>query len=218
METVTERPILFSALMVRAILDGRKTQTRRVMKPQPITGKDSFGGYMKLKGYEADYPDDMAWLIEKACPYGQAGDRLWVRETWTDKGVMDGQYAYRADGEPPPWIATEESFRWRSSIHMPKTASRITLKITDVRVQRLQEISEEDARAEGIERYAEGHGFVSETEVAMDPGWSNFARYRTGFSVLWDEINGPGSWEVNPWVWAISFQRIHQSSSKERVA
>jgi hypothetical protein len=193
---MTERPILFSAEMVRAILDGRKTQTRRKMKPA-----------------KAKRPK--RWLIDDAavnglvCPYGEPGDLLWVREAWRVHksydvlnaarvyGAMGGDVAYCVD-----YLATprNEDFwgRGRPSIHMPRWASRITLRITDVRVERLQAISEDDARAEGCPYPPEWAGrFMDRDETA-----------KTWFKSIWNTINGPGAWDANPWVWAISFERV----------
>ena len=138
-----ERPILCSAPDVMAILDGRKTQTRRIMKPQPnrtwpdeVTPHWSVGGNRTLPG--ASNP--------LRCPYGVPGDRLWVREAWRlPDGAPKGWVDYRADD-------TRDGFKWKPSIHMPRWASRITLEVTDVRVERLQDISEADAMAEGVRR------------------------------------------------------------------
>jgi hypothetical protein len=193
---MTERPILFSAEMVRAILEGQKTQTRRKMKPA-----------------KAKRPK--RWLIDDAavnglvCPYGEPGDLLWVREAWRVHksydvlnaarvyGAMGGDVAYCVD-----YLATprNEDFwgRGRPSIHMPRWASRITLRITDVRVERLQAISEDDARAEGCPYPPEWAGrFMDRDETA-----------KTWFKSIWNTINGPGAWDANPWVWAISFERV----------
>lgn len=197
-----ERPILFSAPMVRAILEGRKTQTRRVVKPQPI-GADYW------TRSDTVYPQGLFWPnrinSEPAFlkpRYGQPGDRLWVRETWAhvgceDEGVPE-HYVYRADGgDYSDWESLEgEPFRWRPSIHMPRWASRLTLEITGVRVERLQEISETDAKAEGVE--ASG-------AVEMKDG---SPCYTLPFERLWERINGCDSWAANPWVWVYEFQPI----------
>ena len=221
-----ERPILFSAPMVRAILDGRKSQTRRVAKLN-ISGR--LGRFSSQ--WHPEHPGAIA-----ACPYGQPGDRLWVRETWAGANSEDGPCVlYRANDDRrylvqesypvnyakypgvdfAQWAADVESGaegRWRPSIHMPRWASRITLEITDVRVQRVQDIGEEDAIAEGIRELPLQEG---------EPGawWSadpleNAAVYhrtpRSAFSVLWDAINGLRGfgWNANPWVWAIAFRRV----------
>lgn len=184
--TTRERPILFKGEMVRAILDGRKTQTRRVVKPQP-----------KYGAFNCDCDWDVYWYendkeIHVRCPYGQPVDRLWVRETWTN---ADGEkdIRYRAEERA---ICCDALYRWRPSIHMPRWASRITLEITSVRVERLQDISEEDAKAEG----------VSAMLVPPDGGsWP----YAQGFEYLWNSLAKPGStWANNPWVWVIEFKRV----------
>jgi hypothetical protein len=193
-----ERPILFSGEMVRAILDGRKTQTRRIVKPQPAglwgsTGKvfgHTFSGV--LEG-----PKDHYWV----CKYGQPGDRLWVRETFTV--CADSNIFYRADGKPDPWDGVE----WKPSIHMPRRASRITLEITGVRVERLNDISEEDAISEGTENRSDlawGHGGQG-NDMAR---WAVEHGHRYGFLHLWESINGEGSWALNPWVWVVEFKRV----------
>ena len=201
---MTERPIPFKGEMVRAILDGRKTQTRRVMKVQPwpdslVTvehyhptvinrhgdmqpGKEIFGAHW----------DDGEFGLR--CPYGPPGDTLWVRETWAPLPgcVVLNVAFYRADT-----IATPEDVRWRPSIRMPRWASRITLRITDIRVERLQSVSHEDCEAEGCPG---GHGSI--------PGYPYSATPREHFQTLWNKINGPDAWDENPWVWVISFESV----------
>ena len=136
-----ERPILFSAPMVRAILDGQKTQTRRVVKPQPVLVNSQSGfRFPHMPGKGSFFPGE----AERFCPYGQPGDHLWVRETWREDGR--GIVTYRAT-DP------ETAGRWKPSIHMPRRFSRIDLLIKDIRARRLQEISDRDAIAEGV-----GHG------------------------------------------------------------
>lgn len=213
--TVRERPILFSGPMVRAILDGRKTQTRRLVKPQPgAAGMEMLSGNVSPRGERMRYHaievgggyDAMFWT----CPYGQPGDRLWVKEAcWIgekapqatmqvggyDAGLATATHrfkAYREEwGDKKPWEAMGAvTGRWRPSIHMPRWASRITLEITNVRVQRLNDISDDDAKAEGWD---------AETAGQHPYGW---------YRALWDEINGKGSWAANPWVWALTFRRI----------
>lgn len=195
-----ERPIIFSAPMVRAILDGRKTQTRRVINPQPTVSEQ------RLRELGA-WADDLtlseqvnaafqAGCIDARCPYGRPGDRLWVRETWqhtpTLAADLQGPVMYRAHCEERP-----RPLAWRSPIHMPRWASRITLEVTGVRVERLQEISEADARAEGC---AGGHGAIPEYGYSASPV--------EHYGFLWEQINGPGSWSANPWVWVIEFARV----------
>lgn len=211
---VKERPILFSGPMVRAILDGRKTATRRVIKPQPTNGI----------WWEPEWPN--SWVsspLDKvrfvwSCPYGVPGDRLWVRETcWIDRAPVSPGEPLRAffadgwcvfsDGRPgghSPFKMTEArlesnaALRKTSSIHMPRWASRITLEVVSVRVERLQEISEDDAIAEGVEPMRAGQG-----------GEGPIKTYRTGLVHAWDAINGSKHpWASNPWVWVIEFRRI----------
>jgi hypothetical protein len=181
---VRERPILFSGEMVRAILDGRKTQTRRVVKPQPTS----------------------------RCPYGAVGDHLWVRETWF--GNRPGGPS--AEAELFRYRATDRDFLvngrsvWRSGIIMPRKASRLSLEITNVRVERLQAIGEDDAYDEGCE----GHG--GEPRIDGEGEWAR--RYittsREQYRALWDSLNAKRghAWDVNPWVWVIEFQRLPESS------
>lgn len=210
---IKERPILFSAPMVRAILDGRKTQTRRAWKlSRGMQWYDELGG--EDKGWFCDAGGLGWWHVEEmVCPYGTPGERLWVRETFretwdmSDRAVME----YRAGGtrliEGKSVIHGEHRPtsilpKWRPSIFMPRWASRITLEITDVRVERLQEISEEDAQAEGVEMGYHFHGFAAERHPPTPVG------FRPMFRRLWGEINGEGSWEANPWVWAITFKKL----------
>ena len=188
---MTDRPILFSAEMVRAILHGRKTQTRRVVK---LTADGHVQAPSKHLRW---YPTDPGAI--QACRYGQAGDLLWVRETWARhaSGVD-----YAADFAA---VSRPQAGPWRPSIHMPRWASRITLRTTDIRVERLQDISEDDARAEGAMWHDGGTYWHS--------GWSHdysdvHADAYSSFARLWNKINGPGAWDANPWVWAISFERV----------
>jgi hypothetical protein len=195
---MTDRPIIFSGEMVRAILADRKTQTRRVIKPQfnhkfgsgVPHGYDRFGVHVDIALIEP-HPMFGGWAY-LFCPYGKAGDRLWVRETW---GVLGTSVCYRAYGE-----FTQDdrdlgyTCKWRPSIFMFRDLSRITLEIVSIQAERLQDISEQDAIAEGIEQ--------------KEPNHVVGARYR--FGQLWNSINrkrGFG-WEVNPWVWVIEFKRI----------
>jgi hypothetical protein len=190
--------------MVRAILDGRKTQTRRVVKwsLKPLVpdfskawidpgGTDIWGPgpYLKVPcEHPADGPDGRVNRV--FCPYGVAGDQLWVKETFCKDG---DKIAFRDDG----WIGCpSDDGKWTPSIFMPRAASRIQLEVTEVRVQRVQEISEEDAIAEGVE----GHR----------PSVVDGRMYRRPYEILWDSINAKRGfgWAVNPWVWAITFRRI----------
>lgn len=203
-----ERPILFSGPMVRAILEGRKTVTRRVMKPMPKNAGGQYTGWV-LPEHRTD------------CPHGQPGDRLWVRETFALVGNVDpGYLTYRAtyprcllsrypDLENIPAELSDVGERWRPSIHMPRWASRILLEITAVRVERLQDISEEQAVAEGVDR-PENIRDVDVWEGSEREIFNAMNQPRERFSRLWADINGPESWENNPWVWVVEFKRIDQ--------
>lgn len=216
---MSERPILFSAPMVRALLEGRKTQTRRLVKMREFKVTDTPGYdfiFRDRRGLWNDYTTDRL-LASKWNPYGAPGDRLWVRETWQlfdDSPLGDDasvpperlgpaapwkgcqgdrsitwRTAYRADGdlEHP----THGPANWRPSIHMPRWASRITLEVTGVRVERIQDISEEDARAEGF-------GFQPGDGLA-----------RRGFELAWNGLNGKRApWSSKPWVWVVEFRRV----------
>lgn len=190
-----ERPILFSGPMVRANLEGRKTQTRRVLKGAPMR-------LWAASGWEIEDGDCM-WCdaygdyhsLTQICPYGRIGDRLWVRETWAHRRWMIGDASpnpttiYRADSDD-----LNGCDRWRPSVHMPRWASRITLEVVSVRVERLHGISEEDAVAEGVEMLPVGRDIGKQAALS--------------FAVLWQSINGLGSWDDNPWVWVVEFKRI----------
>ena len=189
--------------MVCAILAGTKTQMRRIVKPPH--GCEISVGWERTTGTESER-QAFESIIGQPCPHGVPGDRLWVRETWAQpfkRTAKSTGVIYRADGPEHLSLAAHqwgEGAPWRPSIFMPRWASRLTLEVTEVRVQRLQEISEEDAKAEGVEPYrpAEGDGGAHE----------GAAWYRIQFSHLWDEINGKRApWASNPWVWAISFKR-----------
>ena len=207
MSQVKERPILFSAPMVRAILEGRKTVTRRAVKFPFI---DRAVG-CELSGNEIG-PEE----IRNNCPYGVPGQRLWVRETWYcdhfevmrgpylkpddldfGEAIEDGTLVYAADGLTP---YEQEQPTWKPSIHMPRWASRILLEITDVRVERLQDITYEQAVAEGVHR-----GPLREW-CASDEG-GNCHKYPVpAFRDLWKSVGG--NWDANPWVWVVEFKRV----------
>jgi hypothetical protein len=211
-----ERPILFSAPMVRAILEGRKTQTRRIVKPQPAAScryaMNGNGDKALHLGPPLKPGETMSLVPVKAtsadhrlpCPYGAPGDRLWVRETFVYRSKHDRFY-YRADH---PVHAPYAHDGWKPSIHMPRRASRISLEVTGVRVERLHDITEDDAKAEGAAPYIYGHGSITEFEISCDPGIRTPSMYRAGFEQLWRAINGCESWDANPWVWCVSFRRI----------
>lgn len=215
-----ERPILFSGPMVRALLAGTKTQTRRVVKPQPVSV-----GHQPLVSFNQGTPEfsfgpddrDARGLRWWRCPHGVPGDRLWVREAYS------GHYSWT--GLPPrEWISASPIWYWangdptegdwtkpKPGMHMPRWASRITLEITDVRVERLNDISNEDAEAEGCPPcpHCNDVGWINS---GADGGWQCDApgcgdSYRDQYRRLWESINGTGSWEANPWVWAVSFVR-----------
>ena len=211
---MSDHPILFSSLMVRALLDGRKTQTRRVVKPQPPSGH-VYVGRVLCSTHRAD-EGKWTWALEQAailrdahrvrCPYGQPGDLLWVREAWTTHKAFDHiagsklttrSIGYPADGKI-------ETGRYRHARFMPRWASRLTLRITDVRVQRLNEISRADAIAEGLHHVSDGCAPWGVKGLAGS--WSGDPRL--SFAALWESINGPGSWDTNPWVWALTFDVI----------
>jgi len=194
---MTERGMIFNGEMVRAILDGRKTQTRRVMKSQPVLNGsfyEAFGAAW-TKGMTS-VPAVPGHSLSTNCPFGAVGDRLWVRETWAEAGGSAPELRlYRANYPahvPSHYENVPPAVRWTPSIHMPRWASRILLEITDVRVERLNSISEEDAKAEGA---------PTECCVIGD-------KHFLGFRSLWKNIYGDDSWQANPWVWVIEFKRI----------
>jgi hypothetical protein len=219
-----ERPVLCCAPMVRALLreENPKSLTRRIVKPQP-NHDCSFQGAIKCDWYhpakirrdgeevpgESVYGfwnEDQVWK----CPYGAPGDRLWVRETFklwdhdlegvTVEYAADAASIYVATNKKPKWLHTRSRHSdrlkdWRPSIFMPRWASRITLEVLSVRVERLQDISEEDAKAEGVTPASGG-------TILYYPD------YRSSFEVIWKSINGTGSWDSNPFVWRIEFRKI----------
>lgn len=236
-----EKSIIFNGEMVRAILDGRKAQTRRVVKGNPLALL--LNGDRETMTYEDCYGDSRP--IEELCPYGQKGDCLWVRETWVKIfntwPIEENNFhiEYKADSNakyPGEWPAEEggdpECPKWRPSIHMPRWASRITLEIVDIRVERLQDISEKDAKAEGVAPLFDEKtqrerpecrsdyylnylwhgnfacGLGNKKSDAWPYQYSGYEKARDSFSSLWEMIHGPGSWKSNPWVWAIEFKRI----------
>lgn len=192
---MSDRPIIFSGPMVRAMLGHRKTQTRRIVKPQPASHQGKIEWSDHNPGWWIVQGDVSNTWSRVRCPYGVPGDRLWVRETWTKVAVHPdggGVVGYRAD---PAHAEIYKDYRWRPSIYMPRWASRLTLEITDVRVQRLQEISEEDAMAEGCERVPK--------PIMPD------STYRLCFERLWQSINAKRApWASNPWVWAVTFRKV----------
>lgn len=242
------RPILFSTEMVRAILDGRKTQTRRVVK--------------NPENYYMDEMLDGLWPYKSIgnpakCPYGKVGDVLWIKETWAclrleydfESGLVDGinesdrvdlakeqigcfnpnhVFTYRTD--PHEEHIEDRGFKWKPSIHMPFAAARIFLRVKNVRVERLHEISDEDAIAEGIDTDLWDMAIVSRNYKTKD-GWfvawsyehwscENISVdvdevYRKSFQSLWESINGSESWETNPWVWVVEFEPISKEEAMQ---
>ena len=214
---IKEKPILFNGEMVRAILDGRKTQTRRVVKPQPVCQEDSepndlvfIGGELnKVSESTGRNKRDLGELTPKkyTCPYGQKGDQLWVREKfqplWDDLSLEAERDYKTGEGYHINYPATDGYVEWidmysddissncKPSIHMPRWASRIQLEISDIRVERVQEISEDDCQAEGLKLLQGG--------------------IKAHFAILWDSINGKKSgcvWWDNPWVWIVEFKVV----------
>lgn len=207
------RPILFSTAMVKALLAGDKTQTRRTAKL--VTSLPDGKGWTCLQkpGTQVCLPlVDGQWQwkpaagdeyrpypnIAEYCPYGQPGDQLWVRESFA---VQPELWAMSHEQQPIHYLADTapaqiEDYTGKPSIHMPQWASRLTLELTSVRIERLNDISEEDAGAEG-------GGFLLARHEYLD---GNPDQYRQWYRILWDQINGPGSWAANPYVWALEFK------------
>lgn len=204
-----ERPILFSGAMVRALLAGTKTQTRRALKVQPLD-------ILPMKGDKAgrewiglmQNPPEAKGVMFR-CKFGVPGDRLWVRERWRKDGVL---WHYAADGLMVPdqrdydvratfarrAPLSESAYKWKPSIHMPRCAARLFLEIACIRVERLQDISEADAKAEGC---------CVPLIIYPDEPRESYS-YATAYRSLWESINGPGSWAANPWVWCLTFKRV----------
>lgn len=246
---IKERPILFSAPMIRAILSGNKTQTRRVVKDLKV-GVDGYGPFMQIGKYTGHNPDDLDWLIERTCPYGEPGDILWVRETFRKYRPFDedGNWGreiieYRADGHHEILLSDEDGSQvwnkdgterwvpWKSPIHMPKHAARIWLRVKDVRVERLQDISEADAKAEGVESI--GTGQIGKPETIGAPRmyrdyqsagakWAHTKNSRRfmaadSFQSLWQSINGAESWAENPFVWVVEYEVLSTTGKPKDI-
>jgi hypothetical protein len=209
-----EKPILFSGEMVRAILDGRKTQSRRVVKPQPdmVSKKGESVVFKTIERINPETRDfetlthvpgepHKKYCRQIKCPFGEVDDRLWVRETFAI--LSDGNIKYKTETFYPEanvYIAgidgrTGKPVKWKPSIHMPRAASRITLEITDVWVERLNDISEKDAMAEGLESFCPGLDYPRH-------------ELRTAFQNLWDSDNKKHPWASNPWVWVLEFKLL----------
>lgn len=226
-----ERPILFSAPMVRAILEDKKTVTRRIVKPQPESHEE-----IRLAADAPGRPDADWFLVKHdalntwaplRCPYGAPSDRLFVKETWQSACALDSMspntiaekcidagysspwapLRYVADGATNGCSLLDFGGKWgktRVSIHMPRWASRITLEVTGVRVERLHDITEEDARAEGV-----AFGEMQDAIINGERGRVAFFNARDAFAHLWNAINGKRApWASNPWLWCISFRRV----------
>lgn len=246
-----ERGMIFNGEMVRAILDGRKTQTRRVIAN---VGSDNCIPLQKQsKTKDGIYTHVMDAPNYGLCPFGKVGDHIWVRETWAILGNEDGccidweeklckadersaARIYRASCEQRPgnyglwsipddadWKPHTKDYQyegaWRPSIHMPRWASRILLEITDVRVERLNAISEEDAQREGVHTEVWDQTVVARNYAASDEFFQFWSEdmpyfvemnelYRSSFRSLWESIYGAESWQANPWVWVIEFKRV----------
>jgi|WetSurMetagenome_2_1015567.scaffolds.fasta_scaffold03883_12 hypothetical protein len=228
-----EHPILFSTPMVRALFERRKSQTRRVKGLDYI---NEYPGRWILAGNSLSHPNipriakkydnSVYWCWDSCsgetisfvttCPYGKVGDTLWVRETWNWEGDTSyedllpiGSFWYKADFEK-----NEGPAKWKPSIFMPRKACRILLEVTDIRTERIQNISEEDAINEGIEH--EGDGFKCYAKIdsgrhkGEDHPWNVIPNRsaKTSYQELWESLNGINSWANNPWVWVIEFKRI----------
>ena len=220
---IRERPILFNGAMVRAILDGRKTVTRRQINPQFPSSVNEVLPYATYRGAwmprDPESPDD-AWEEQvRVCPYGKPGDRLWVRETWQlhEKFTDNCVVVYKAN-ERNSWTefhrrfpvdvargVPEKPFQthgFRPSIHMPRWACRLLLEVTDVRVERLQEITEDQAEAEGVRT----------CEHDLDPVGNGYSATEL-FSILWSSLYGVGNYNDNPWVWVVEFKRVEVANA-----
>lgn len=224
-----ERGMIFNGEMVRAILDGRKTQTRRPLKWKQ-TRFTEIGE--REDGSKWPWSEDAEHVCDfwHPCPFGAVGDRIWVRETFQgplfDFDQMEAYQedsskfqnpefcVYKADGKPAPeFFDADENLHccWRPSIHMPRWASRILLEITDVRVERLHSISERDAVREGL------YQLPASGRYCLKPGMQYFGEAihsaREVYSWLWESIYGAESWNANPWVWVVEFKRIGERAS-----
>lgn len=234
-----ERGMIFNGEMVRAILDGRKTQTRREVKLnldiaclattydwaaslaanhyQGLTEEQIQQKAESLRGVIHPVILGNGQMVSIICPHGKPGDRIWVRETWARYNIDQNSHdiAYRAT-TPEDW---PEEGRWRPSIHMPRWASRILLEITNVRVERLNAISEEDAQREGVHTEVWDQTVVARNYAARDEFFQFWSEdmphyvemnqlYRSSFRSLWESIYGAENWLANPWVWVIEFKRV----------
>lgn len=207
---VKERPILFSGPMVRAILGGRKTQTRRVINPQPVEVVD---GIPYRATYDSVAKRNVGTKVHRS-PYGHRGDLLWVRETWDRRAFVKSKpdHVYRATARPGHTPFGEKG--WTPAIHMNRFASRITLEVTGVRVERLQEISEADAKSEGIRTDtlppSDDDGRPACICYVAEPDDNHaYVTAKSAFQKTWDNINAKRApWSSNPWVWCVEFKRV----------
>ncbi|EPL9571146.1 hypothetical protein MMK73_003248 [Providencia rettgeri] len=207
-----EHGVIFNSDMVRAILSGRKTQTRKAMKAQPRSSETRVGDYwfpcdrVQSMVHVSDFISgnsampDAHEFFSTCCPLGGIGDRIWVRETFQVGLCTESTFAYKATHKPSDlYEGWGEVIKWRPSTQMPRWASRITLEITNIRVERLQSISEEDAKAEGFDN--------SQSDAANSIGW--FEKPIRAFRRDWENINGTDGWNSNPWVWVIEFKNAN---------
>ncbi|MCY1720202.1 hypothetical protein OU798_07600 [Prolixibacteraceae bacterium Z1-6] len=248
----SERPILFSTPMVQAILDGSKTQTRRTNGIKQVNDNPSINDYKGAAGNDPRIHEfsrisvgARILTIKEKCPYGQPGDLLWVREKFAISGLMwqakpSLAIKYCSDNAVK-YAASDNDWQhaWRPSIHMPKAAARIWLQVEEISVERLQDISEEDAKAEGIKiSYAfgeneehfyvyppkeKGKGIfcgpcrVDDTWVSKSSAFGSKAPAKFSFASLWSSVNGIGSWEQNPWLWVVKFKVLSTTGKPETL-
>ena len=210
------KPILFSTEMVQAILEGRKTQTRRITKPQPeegiiTTAFDFKKGFYASKIKIEENPDRFE-ITKLFKPKYQTGDILWVRETWQttwNENKKSWDTIYKADGGY--WIDDDGIMKWKPSIYMPKKRARIFLEVSNVRIERLRDISEDDAIAEGVESFNHGYGGSPVGVWYKDYIYGKFnLKPNFSFKSLWKKINGEDSWNTNPWVWVYEFKVVEK--------
>lgn len=224
--------IFFSGAMVRAILAGHKTQTRRLRNLDEINKEPDVWHFCSLNGYgNAVFTKDERAYTEIKNPYGDAGENLWVRETWQKWENGGRQVAYAADlacwevafGESEPSGVFDDGFRlatdpgrWKPSIHMPRWASRLNLEITNIRVERVQDISEADAIAEGIQVLPLQSESDPSAWYQSAPGIHQERSAKASYRSLWDSINSKRGfgWDKNPWVWAITFKRAEPTHAE----
>ena len=198
------RPIIFSTPMIKAILLGQKTQTRRIVK-QPYQHFPLVTKHYTTN--EFDFHHDQGIGLFTRCPYGDPGDYLWVRETWQPGPFPQQPFNYKASCPFP------EKTQWKPSIHMPKKACRILLALRGIKIERLQDIPEEDAKREGVYYYGSDDptqddykNYLYDDKGNCDPWGVQTAK--ESFSTLWESIHGKNSWGINPWVWVLEFQPI----------